>query len=56
MLVMALAQPGELIWMAGITAIVTTEKLRQQPRGATRYAAGALALAALITAAYAIGH
>jgi predicted metal-binding membrane protein len=41
---------GRLPLMAGLTGLVTTEKLTERPRRAVRYGAGALALAAVAAA------
>lgn len=56
MLVMAVAPAGQLPWTAGLTAIVTAEKLLARPGGVTRAAAVALALAALAAMAAAAAH
>lgn len=47
MLVMALASSGALLWMAGLTALVTFEKLSEHPRRATRHAAALLGVATI---------
>ena len=43
--------PGRLPLMAGLTALITTEKLTERPRRAVRYGAAALALAGVAAAA-----
>ncbi len=47
MLVMAFAPAGQVLWTAGLTVVVTAEKLLPRPRVATRAAAAGLAIAAL---------
>lgn len=51
MLIMAVAPGGQLLWTAGLTGVVTAERLARQPRHATRAAAAALAFAAVATLA-----
>ena len=46
MLVMAAAPGGHLLWTAALAGVVTTEKLLERPRRATRLAAVALGVAA----------
>lgn len=48
MLVMAVASSAMIFWMVVISGIVTTEKLAQKPRQASRCAAALLALAAFV--------
>lgn len=50
MAVMALASVGAVLWMAGLSAIVTAERFLQRPRRVTRAAAAALGALAVATA------
>jgi predicted metal-binding membrane protein len=56
MLVMVVAPGYYLLWMTVLTGIVTTEKLVQRPRRATRFAANALWVLAAIVFAVAVNH
>jgi predicted metal-binding membrane protein len=47
MLVMALLPMGQLWWMVGLTALVTSERFLDRPQHVRRVAAGAMAIAAL---------
>jgi predicted metal-binding membrane protein len=47
MLVMAVVPNAHLVWSAALTLVVTTERLLERPRRATRLAALALAVAAI---------
>jgi predicted metal-binding membrane protein len=47
MLVMALLPMGQLWWMVGLTALVTSERFLDRPQHVRRVAAGALAIAAV---------
>jgi predicted metal-binding membrane protein len=49
MLVMTVTPGGQLLWTAGLTGVVTAEKLARRPRHATRTAAAALAFATVAT-------
>jgi predicted metal-binding membrane protein len=51
MLVMALVTSGHLLWMAGLTAIVSAQKLMPKPRRTTRIGATALGGAAALVLA-----
>ncbi|MDQ2848147.1 MAG: DUF2182 domain-containing protein [Actinomycetota bacterium] len=49
MLVMAVAPAGYLLWSVALSGLITTERLLQRPRRATRLAAVALGVAAIWT-------
>jgi predicted metal-binding membrane protein len=51
MLVMTVAPGGQLLWTAGLTGVVTAERLARRPRHAARTAAAALAFATVATLA-----
>jgi len=51
MLVMAVAPGGQLLWTTGLTVTITSEKLLARQGRATRFAAAALAFAAVAAAA-----
>jgi len=48
MLIMAVAPAYHLLWMFALTVVVTAEKLMERPRRATRMAATALAITAIV--------
>jgi len=54
MLAMGVASSMPIFWMIAITGIVTTEKLAQKPRHATRAAAALLAAGAIVVGASAL--
>jgi predicted metal-binding membrane protein len=57
MLVMTIAPAGQVLaWTAGLTVIVTAEKLLPRPRAATQAAATVLAIAGLAATQAAAGH
>lgn len=51
MLVMVAAPAGELAWLAGLTVLITAERVFGEPGAATRAAAAAIAVAATATLA-----
>lgn len=51
MLVMVAAPAGELVWLAGLTVLITAERVFGEPGAATRATAAAIAVAATATLA-----
>jgi predicted metal-binding membrane protein len=51
MLVMVAAPAGQLLWLAGLTALITAERAVRNSRDVTRKAAAALGVAAVATLA-----
>ncbi len=56
MFVMAVAESGRILWMFGVTCLISAEKLARKPRQATKYSAAALSATAVgAVAAVALG-